>query len=163
MNHKSSLTSVSASRKTHFLYWVNVQQWILVKVMPSSGRPNRDRCKLSLLSIGLTAMTSSNTLLRVILARHDKFGPYPCFFLLFLSLCVYKKNKNKTRSHPPWLFRDVWRDQDNQAAGCPMMPQTPCHYYGAHAVRVCGNQGNKGFPGWTIGEKTQFNWFIVKC
>lgn len=30
-----------------------------------------------------------------------------------------------------------------------MMPQTPGHHYGAHAVGVCGDQGDKGFPGLT--------------
>lgn len=141
MNHKSWLTSVSASRKTHFLYWVSVQQWILVKVMPSSGRPNRDRCTLSLLSIRLTTTTSSNILLRVILVGHDKRGPHP-FFQVF---------KRKKTCHPPRLFGHVRRDQDNQASRRPMMPQTPGHHYGAHAVRVCGDQGDKGFPGLTSG------------
>lgn len=88
MNRKSSLTSVSASRKTHFLYWVSVQQWILVKVMPSSGRPNIDRCTSSLLSIRSTTTTSSNVLLRVILVGHNKLGVHPFFQ-------VFKKEKKR--------------------------------------------------------------------
>lgn len=152
MNRKSSLTSVSASRKTHFLYWVSVQHWILVKVMPSSGRPNRDRCTSSLLSIRSTTTTSSNVLLRVILVEHNKLGVRP-FFQVF-------KKKKKT-CHPPRLFGDVRRDQDHQASGRPMMPQTPGHHYGAHAVRVCGDQGDKGFPGLTSGGRAGLDRFII--
>lgn len=59
-----ALTSVSASRKTHLLYRVSVQQWILVKVTPSSGRPKEDKRKLSPLSIPSTVTTSSKTLWR---------------------------------------------------------------------------------------------------
>lgn len=59
-----ALTSVSASRKTHLLYRVSVQQWILVKVTPRSGRPREDRRKLSPLSIPSTVTTSSKTLWR---------------------------------------------------------------------------------------------------
>lgn len=67
----SELTSVSASRKTHLLYWVRVQQWILVKVMPSSGRPSMNRLGWSSLSIMSTMTTSSNTLLKESLMRHN--------------------------------------------------------------------------------------------
>lgn len=56
----NQLTRVSASRKTHLLYWVRVQQWSLVKVMPSSGRRSMDRRSWSSLSITSTTMTLSN-------------------------------------------------------------------------------------------------------
>lgn len=57
----STLTSVSASRNTHLRYWVRVQQWSLVKVTPSSGRPSQDRCAWSPLSSTSTTRTWSNT------------------------------------------------------------------------------------------------------
>lgn len=48
---------------------------------------------------------------------------------------------------PPGLLGDVGRDQDNQVPGGPVVPQTPGHHHGTHAVRVGGDQGDKGFPG----------------
>lgn len=72
----------------------------------------------------------------------------------------FLRRKKKT-CHPPRLFGDVRRDQDHQASGRPMMPQTPGHHYGAHAVRVCGDQGDKGFPGLTSGGRAGLDRFII--
>ncbi len=58
-------TRVSASRKTHLENLVSLQQWSLVKVMPSSGLSSRARLAASLLSITLTSTTSSNTVRRM--------------------------------------------------------------------------------------------------
>lgn len=58
------LTKVSASRKTHFSYWVRFQQWIFVKVMPSSGRCSSAKCAASPESRTSTNTTSANTALR---------------------------------------------------------------------------------------------------
>ena len=57
-----SRTKVSASRKTHFEYWVKRQTWILEKVMPSSGLVSRASRSVSPLSISSTTVSSSQML-----------------------------------------------------------------------------------------------------
>ncbi len=68
------LTSVSASKNTHFLYCVRVQQWSLVKVTPSSGRRSQVRWALSLLSNTSITTTSSNTSSRANLGKCIKIN-----------------------------------------------------------------------------------------
>lgn len=55
------LTNISASRKTHFVYWVSVQQWNFVKVTPSSGRFIRVKWAESPESRTSTVTTALNT------------------------------------------------------------------------------------------------------
>jgi len=55
------LTSVSASRKTHFSNWTRRQQWSFVKVTPSSGRESRARLAASCESSTLTSCTTLYT------------------------------------------------------------------------------------------------------
>lgn len=57
------LTIVSASRKTHLVYWTKRQQCNLVKVTPNSGLSIKDKLTLSLLSSRETSTTSSKALL----------------------------------------------------------------------------------------------------
>lgn len=68
------LTSVSASKNTHLVYCVRVQQWSLVKVTPSSGRRSQVRWALSLLSNTSTTTTSSNTYFRANLGKCIKIN-----------------------------------------------------------------------------------------
>lgn len=64
------LTRVSASRKTHLLYRVRVQQCSLVSVTPSSGLRSKARRMASAESARFTSTTSSNTRDRTTLQRH---------------------------------------------------------------------------------------------
>lgn len=56
-----SLTNISASRKTHFVYWVSVQQCNFVKVTPNSGRFMRAKWAESPESRTSTVTTLLNT------------------------------------------------------------------------------------------------------
>lgn len=66
-----SLTSVSASMKTHLEYCVRVQQWSLVKVTPRSGLFIMARCAVSPLSSTSTTLTSSKILFSTDLKIHN--------------------------------------------------------------------------------------------
>lgn len=57
------LTNVSASRNTHFVNCVNLQQLIFVSVTPSSGRDSSSRLVVSWLSRMSTTFSTLNTLL----------------------------------------------------------------------------------------------------
>lgn len=141
----SGLTSVSASRKTHLLYWVRVQQWILVKVMPSSGRPSMNRLGWSSLSIMSTMMTSSNTLLKESLMRHKVWRVRSSYkHFIHVSWNLELTDRQSQNHHPPFLFWDVWCDHDDNAASRPMTLKTFSHHYGPHAVWVWGDQSDKG-------------------
>lgn len=54
-------TNVSASKNTHFSYWVKRQQCSLVKVMPNSGRESNAKLAASFESSTLTSCTRLNT------------------------------------------------------------------------------------------------------
>lgn len=55
------LTRASASRKTHFSYWVSLQQCSLVNVMPNSGLAKRAKFASSLESSTFTSITTEKT------------------------------------------------------------------------------------------------------
>lgn len=61
-NTQLNLTSVSASKKTHFLNCDNLQQCSFVNVTPNSGLASNLRLAESLLSKILTSWIKSNTL-----------------------------------------------------------------------------------------------------
>lgn len=125
-----ALTSVSASRKTHLLYWVSVQQWIFVKVMPSSGRPREDRRKLSPLSIPSTVATSSKTPRRMhLMAPSDPNGR----LIKRTTASIVKQRGTLLTWIAPTRLASPWRQgcaSSRGALSSSPIPQRPCSKLG---------------------------------
>lgn len=88
------LTRVSASTKTHFSYWVSLQQCNLVNVMPNSGLASRANFCSSFESRTLTSWTKENTASNVSLTQ------FKCYPYYFICKIIYFFNV---------IFQDQWK------------------------------------------------------